>query len=259
MDLLPGSSFSYRLSLVHPISQTGLGLAPVQSDWIRVHPAPFIPKMMLGLVPHHQDEKEKIMSRFEAFLEKALERIFGKKAENWPTTKIINLEDVPIMARSGKARVKATFFFKDGISLKLTDKRHIFYRKCQHSAPRGADINVYGNEMFLGDVSFLKNEIDTQCPECWLAFFQKHAIRCSLCGYGIIPGDPVALYGKGSPGVRLDMATFVGKDAIGCLLSGRCLSNGLFAGRWTKEGFKPLYGDSVEGKEATGTDELIPV
>lgn len=192
-----------------------------------------------------------------SWVEKLLERLFGKKAQNWPPAKVSGPKSV-VSTAEGNSRIKAIFFFKEDATAEITNHRPVFYKKCGHTGPRGADFNIYGNDSrFLGDISFLKREIDTQCPECWLYFFKKHSIRCAFCGYGIIPGDPVALYDKDSPGIRQEAATFMGESVIGCLLWSCCPTGGLFAGRWTEEGFKPLFGRGAACQEALDSGRPI--
>jgi hypothetical protein len=61
-----------------------------------------------------------------------------------------------------------------------------------------------------------------------------------------MPGDGVALYGKGSTGIH-ESATILddGVSAVGCLRWDCCPSGGFFAGSWTEEGFKPADFDRM--------------
>jgi hypothetical protein len=79
---------------------------------------------------------------------------------------------------------------------------------------------------------------------------KKSAIRCCLCGYGIVEGDGVALYHKNSSGINKEVATFVGDSVVGCLLWDCCPSGGFYAGNWTLDGFKPRFGGRTAAEES---------
>ncbi len=89
----------------------------------------------------------------------------------------------------------------------------------------------------------------------FLEEMKQSAIRCCLCGYGILPGDEVALYHKKSKGIKKDIATFIEDGAVGCLLWDCCLSGAFFAGHWTSQGFRPAFSEGrTAGEEAVSRE-----
>lgn len=119
---------------------------------------------------------------------------------------------------------------------------------CGHTGPFTFSLSIYGTEFgpFVGS---------EECADCVLEEAKEIAIRCALCGDAIVPGDPVALYYQGSPGLRLDIATKVDESAVGCLQMDCCPSGGFFAGHWTEQGFVPAFESGrnmVEESFATG-------
>ena len=106
--------------------------------------------------------------------------------------------------------------------------------QCGHDGPASFRLHTYGEQ--TKDLGGLD-----KCPDCQLAFYKKHLIRCAMCRLYIQPGDGVALYDYESLGLHLDIATRVGSAVIGCLRMACCPSGGFFAGNWSVDGFKPRY------------------
>ncbi len=125
--------------------------------------------------------------------------------------------------------------------------------ECGHRGARWFVIDTYG----LRTKKIHRKDL---CPECTLALFKKHIIRCALCGLRIAPGEGVALYSARSQDIKRDIATLVGEDSvIGCLRWDCCSSGGFFAGNWSEDGFIPRFGGRTAAGEAMTTGEQFAV
>ncbi len=100
--------------------------------------------------------------------------------------------------------------------------------KCGHRGPGAFKIRIYGRTLLPNP-----KKADRLCPDCSLEELKRESIRCCLCGSGIIPGEPVALYDAQSV-VAKDYKFTVVDDhlAVGCMLWD-CAPSGLFfVGHW---------------------------
>jgi hypothetical protein len=143
--------------------------------------------------------------------------------------------------------------FSMPISYQPSAKLNIVFTKCGHLGPKKAVLNFWGN---IRDFK-IKNSVwdniksigglktiryhEVPCPECIFNSMREQAIRCALCGTGIIPGEGVALYHLSNPIPHLELATRVGESVIGCLGWNCCPSGAFFAGHWTEEGFRSAF------------------
>lgn len=116
---------------------------------------------------------------------------------------------------------------------------------CAHSGAKSFALDVYGEI-----TKTIKQK--EECPICMQARYQKHVVRCALCGLGIAPGDGVALYGADSLDVHLEWATRINNSVIGCMRWDCCPSGGFFVGNWSEAGLKPRFENS-----ATATESLL--
>lgn len=103
---------------------------------------------------------------------------------------------------------------------------------CGHRGPRRFELFVYGDTV-------RPNNDMGKCPDCCIEEIQKTVIHCALCELPIFPHAGVCLVHPTTPGVNLAIANFVDPEAVVCCMRWDCcLYPGLFAGHWTKEGFK---------------------
>lgn len=85
-----------------------------------------------------------------------------------------------------------------------------------------------------------------RCPNCTIEYFIKDVIRCASCGLPILPDEPIALYGL--EGKHHPWTCYISKEGepsksvIGCLRWECCDSGAYFAGHWSVDGFRPIYG-----------------
>ncbi len=105
---------------------------------------------------------------------------------------------------------------------------------CGHIGPALFSLNLYGEERPVPDQG-------TCCPMCLTAKLREVSIRCALCGLIILPGSPVAVYGLGSEGLRLDIAHRVDGGVVGCLGWDCCPTTGLFVGHWDGRGIQSRF------------------
>jgi hypothetical protein len=141
-------------------------------------------------------------------------------------------------------------FFEAPISYEPSTKLNVMFTKCGHLGPQRASLNFWGNirefeikrriwdtlKSVFGLRPIQYNEVP--CPECIFKSMKEHAVRCALCGTGILPGEGVALYHSSGPIPHFELATKVGKCVVGCLGWNCCPSGGFFSGHWTEDGFK---------------------
>ncbi len=122
--------------------------------------------------------------------------------------------------------------------------------KCGHEDAYSYGLSLYGERIGLNEKFFAERPF---CGDCGLAKWTGHMIRCALCGFGIMPGDPVALYAGGAK-FRKEIATKVDGQWVGCLRWNCCPSGGFFAGHWTTNGYRPAFehGSIVAEVMATG-------
>lgn len=98
----------------------------------------------------------------------------------------------------------------------------------------------------------------TYCADCLLAEIKKVSIRCGLCGYDIMPGHEVALYvddKKHFP--HQAWKTLVDGQVVGCMRWDCCPSGGFLSGRWTTQGYKPLFTHGSIAGEAFATGKPV--
>ena len=120
----------------------------------------------------------------------------------------------------------------------------IFFTECGHVYAKIVRCDYWGNERTLTCKDEFIQTIDgahraeAECGRCRFEKLKSAAIRCALCGVGIIPGDAVALYDKTSGGINKEFATYLGDSVLGCVLQGCGLAAAL-AGKWTFNGFEP--------------------
>lgn len=106
---------------------------------------------------------------------------------------------------------------------------------CGHKDARWFRINVHGSESE-------KIKDNKLCSYCFIEDIKQHLIRCPVCGFGILPGDPVALYDLVGIDRRMNNIKIIqGKSVLGCLRRNCCPTGGFFAGHWTRSGFKPYF------------------
>lgn len=128
----------------------------------------------------------------------------------------------------------------------------VFYKNCGHFGPDGGQVTILGRtfDTQLRDedvkiVKGVKTSFNPGCPDCFVKYMTAYAIRCCLCGRAIFPEDPMALHGAGNKLIDESKATWVGKNAIGCLNKDCCPFGELFAGHWTENGFRPAFGNGL--------------
>jgi hypothetical protein len=186
------------------------------------------------------------------FLRSLFQRITGKGKSSLCTP-----DKMQITASYGNQEEPENFFDKD-LTFEITSEKTARFLKCGHNGPNSGVITVYGHPLILEETK--KEERDTMCLECTTRRLKEHSIRCSLCGYGIISGNSVALYHKNSGSISLQHATFVNDSAIGCMRWKCCPSYGFFASHWTAKGFRPAFdGGSSIAQEAFRTGKPVSV
>ncbi len=122
---------------------------------------------------------------------------------------------------------------------------------CGHEGPASFQLSLYGE-------LWKEMHEEKECPTCWIQRIKKHVIRCALCGLPIFPGEGVAVYHKSSEGLRLKIATYVGKETVlGCMRWDCCPSGGFFGGRWTEQGFKSLFEGRTAAEQAYVKDTMV--
>jgi hypothetical protein len=102
----------------------------------------------------------------------------------------------------------------------LTGPSNITFLGCGHVSQLGV-LNFYGRVLRLNLPEGHFQELKGECLPCSFNRFKEHVIRCCLCGTGIVPGDPVALYHKDNEGIRKD-ATVVNDSIVGCMAWSCC-------------------------------------
>lgn len=110
-----------------------------------------------------------------------------------------------------------------------------FFRRrydCGHKGPRKFSVMVLGRE---GGVV----RQTERCPECYIEYHTKHAIRCCLCGLPIMVSERVALYAPSVEVLLSSGLTFFEGNPIGCLRSD-CGDITAWAGYWTDNGYEPF-------------------
>ncbi len=173
---------------------------------------------------------------------------------------------------------KVETFFNAPISYEPLTKLNILFPKCGHLGPSKATLNIYGTIMNFDVDKNIKNvngqiTADSEkcpCPECCFNYYKEKSIRCALCGTGITPGDGVAIYSyktspegkeqEANPHFRMDLATKIGGNVVGCIRWDCCPSGGFFAGHWGDQGFEPAFpnGNCAAGLAAlTGNPILV--
>ena len=148
-------------------------------------------------------------------------------------------------------RERLNFFQDTTIECKDASKPSITFTECGHTGAESVEVNLWGRvealsvrDEHIKDQGGIKT-IEGECLQCSFEKAKNSAIRCCLCGYAIIPGDAVAAYRKSSPAINQEVATFVGDNALGCLLWDCCPTGGFFAGHWTAEGFRPAFDEGT--------------
>ncbi|PJE51318.1 MAG: hypothetical protein COV29_01015 [Candidatus Yanofskybacteria bacterium CG10_big_fil_rev_8_21_14_0_10_36_16] len=177
---------------------------------------------------------------------------------------IVSPEGMGVLASVGGNKLERPNFFKNNtVTFKETSNKSVTFSECGHQCSLGFEVSIWGNIhgfKFKDERIKKMNGIETAesiCPKCYFEKLKQAAIRCCLCGYGILPGDGVALYHKSSKGVNKGVSTFVDDSAVGCLLWDCCPSGGFYAGYWTFEGFKSAFGDNSTGAEKAFTTGQI--
>lgn len=163
---------------------------------------------------------------------------------------------------TGKSK-KINYFENENLLFKENSKMLIVFNECGHMGSKEFEFDIWGNAHKFGlKKEQIKKRDGTSiaegiCPKCYFEKLKQVAIRCCLCGYGILPDDGIALYHKDSNGINSEVATFVGESAIGCLLWDCCPSGGFFAGYWTFNGFKPAFEGQTGAERAFSTRKII--
>lgn len=163
----------------------------------------------------------------------------------------------------GEKSERPNFFDNETIEFKEVSEFVLTFNECGHRGPREFKFDIWGNTHTYTLKPELIKQVDGAeatngyCPRCFFEEMKKAAIRCCLCGHAILPGEGVALYHKNSKGVNKNVATYVGDSAIGCLLWNCCPSGGFFAGYWTFDGFKPVFGGETASGRALSSGEMI--
>ncbi|MBP6859706.1 MAG: hypothetical protein KBC69_03765 [Candidatus Magasanikbacteria bacterium] len=128
--------------------------------------------------------------------------------------------------------------------------------QCGHRHHERFIINIFGEPIELTDEAYAKRE---RCAQCRLTLIKECVIRCAQCGFGIRPGEAVALYTAES--VNSAWATYVGERAklvIGCMRWDCCPSGGFFAGHWTGKHFQAAFeGGGTAAAEVFRTGEAV--
>ncbi len=128
--------------------------------------------------------------------------------------------------------------------------------QCGHEGAATFEVSFYGHMMKPADAYLLKREM---CAACMVADARTKVIRCVLCGFGIFPGDPVALY-VNDRRFRKEWSTHIENDQVlGCLRWDCCPSGGFFGGHWTGEAFKSAFGGNTAVAQAYATGTTIVV
>lgn len=175
-----------------------------------------------------------MFSAFIDFFDKLLEELYGERATSAPNK------------QQEKGRREEPSFFDQGITVRpSTRKEYFFFEVCGHTGPRRAHLMVHGKVFHLEGVPAKWDTYNDRCPNCWAEYYRTHAIQCAFCGGGIVPGDPVALYHKGSPGIHQEIAISEGNGVIGCLNRKCCLHPDAFSGYWTTMGFRRCFNKGV--------------
>jgi hypothetical protein len=194
------------------------------------------------------------MKKIISFLESCLRIFSGEK------------ESFIVVASQGTTAEEPNFFNNETVNLEEISRPTLMFERCGHYGSKKFRFNIWGNSR----IAELKNKFVTKkngkrvadglCPKCFFEKMKESAIRCCLCGYGILPYDEVALYHKKSVGIKKGVATFIGNRAVGCLLYDCCLSGAFFAGHWSFEGFKPTFSDGRTAlEEAVSSKSIVMI
>ena len=146
-----------------------------------------------------------------------------------------------VLVASSRPLPEPVFRFKEAnpqLSRCSWRRRHY---ACGHRGPLQFQVNIFERES-----QWIKQR--ELCPECFLVEEQKRFIRCCLCGEGIAPGEPVALYCADSLELQHEHATLVGSSAVGCLGWDCCPSGAFFAGHWDGTGVRYAFSGEFEAR-----------
>jgi len=109
---------------------------------------------------------------------------------------------------------------------------------------------------FFGEVLEVQDEYlaaRQSCGECMLAEVKPLLARCALCGFVIMPGEPVTAYMAGyEQKTEWVTRTPDGRGVLGCLRPNCCPVEPPVVGFWTLHGFKPLHLLTPEDAEELG-------
>lgn len=146
-------------------------------------------------------------------------------------------------------------FPKSTAEIVLVDVRSFFFRNyaCGHKGSRKFSISLFGGK--LKTISQKRH-----CSNCFLNLLKKVAIRCAVCGFGIMPGDGVAVYSAENEFLAGVMYTKTeNKGVIGCMRMNCCPTGGFFAGHWTENGFKPAFENGMSAVEKCMATEKVVI
>ena len=140
----------------------------------------------------------------------------------------------------------------------------VLFEACGHNGVTSFSMDIWGNKV---NCCLKEDQIENRdgnrvvaillCPNCKFEQVKKTAIRCGLCGLGIMEGESVALYGSSSRGIKKELATYIEGNVFGCLRINCCPSGAFFAGYWTEDGFKPAFGGLTVVEEVFRTGKPI--
>ncbi len=127
----------------------------------------------------------------------------------------------------------------DDLRVEPTSDEMVAY-ECGHRGAKTFTLNAFGDKFPAPDTMLAERK---RCPDCETADVRAVIIRCAVCGHGIFPGEPVALY---SDDARFNekWKTKIDQGVIGCMRMNCCPSGGFFAGHWSGKEFVPAFGDT---------------
>lgn len=134
--------------------------------------------------------------------------------------------------------------------------------ECGHRHAERFTVNIFGEPITFTDAGYAIREL---CAECFLARLRTGLIRCALCGFPIMPGDPVAVYGNNKKLFKKEWMTTVGegkdedKGVIGCLRWDCCPSGGFFSGHWMGDHYVPAFEGGNIADEVFRTGQAVYV
>lgn len=99
---------------------------------------------------------------------------------------------------------------------------------CGHVGPRHFVLRIWGRQVYPAD-----KKRGEKCPDCCVQLLKTEAIRCCLCGFAILPGEPIAVYNVDSVQPKDFDFTIIDGCSLGCMMWDCCPSGGFFAGHWT--------------------------